>query len=34
MLKRFGHWIIFIALVLQLVSCVFFGRSNMPEVPF
>ncbi|CAM5794890.1 hypothetical protein RFUL19S_03604 [Rhizobacter fulvus] len=34
MLNRLGHWVIFIALVLQLVPCVFFGQSNMPEVPF
>lgn len=34
MLKRLIHWLIFIAVVLQLFSCIFLGQSYMPEQPF
>lgn len=34
MLKRFGHWVIFITLVLHLCSCIFTGQSFMPELPY
>lgn len=34
MLKRLLHWIIAIAVVLQLFSCIFLGRDHMPGVPF
>jgi hypothetical protein len=34
MLKRFVHWLVFIALVLHLFSCIFLGVNNMPEVLF
>lgn len=34
MLKRFLHWVIFVAAVLQLVSCIFGNGSYMPAVPF
>ena len=32
MLKKLLHWAIFIAVVLHLSSCLFFGQSYMPEV--
>lgn len=34
MLKRLIHWLIFIAVVLQLFSCIFLGQAFMPERPF
>jgi len=34
MLKQLLHWIIVIAVVLQLFSCIFMGQSFMPGVPF
>lgn len=34
MLKQLIHWIIAIAVVLQLFSCVFLGQSYMPAQPF
>lgn len=30
MLKRLVHWAIFIAFVLHLTSCIFFGTSLFP----
>jgi cytochrome b561 len=34
MLKQLIHWAIFIAVVLQLFSCIFMGQSFMPAQPF
>jgi len=34
MLKRLLHWVVVIALVLHLFSCVFLGKSYMPDAPF
>lgn len=34
MLKQLIHWLIVIAVVLQLFSCVFLGQSFMPAQPF
>jgi len=34
MLKQLIHWLIAIAVVLQLFSCVFMGQSFMPAQPF
>ena len=34
MWKRLLHWLIAAALVLQVFSCVFLGRSEMPAMPF
>jgi len=34
MLKRLIHWLIFIAVILQLFSCIFMGQSFMPGRPF
>lgn len=34
MLKQLIHWLIAIAVVLQLFSCVFLGQSHMPAQPF
>lgn len=34
MLKRLVHWLIAIALVLHLVSCLVFGEAHLPELPF
>ena len=34
MLKQVIHWLIAIAVVLHLFSCVFLGQSFMPEKPF
>lgn len=34
MLKQVIHWLIFIAVILQLFSCIFMGVSYMPEKPF
>lgn len=34
MKKQTIYTIVFIAAVLQLVALVFFGQSNMPEIPF
>lgn len=31
MIKQIIHWAIFIAVILQLFSCVFMGVSFMPE---
>ncbi len=31
MIKKTVHWLVFIALVLHLLSCVFGGASHMPE---
>jgi len=33
-MKQFIHWLIFIAVILQLFSCIFTGQSFMPEIPF
>lgn len=33
-LRELLHWLIAIAAVLQLLSCVFMGASYMPAVPF
>jgi predicted small lipoprotein YifL len=33
-MKRVIHWLIIIAVVLHLFSCVFLGQSYMPELPF
>ena len=34
MLKQVIHWLIAIAVVLHLFSCVFMGQSMMPAQPF
>jgi len=34
MWKHLLNWLIFLAVILQLLSCIFFGDSNMPEIPF
>lgn len=34
MLKQLIHWLVFLAVILQLFSCIFLGQSYMPEVPF
>ncbi len=34
MLKLTVHWLVAIALVLQLYSCIFMGVSFMPEQPW
>jgi len=34
MLKRTIHWLVAIAIVLQLWSCIFNGVSYMPAQPF
>ena len=34
MLKQLIHWLIAVAVVLQLFSCVFMGQSFMPAQPF
>lgn len=34
MLKRTVHWLVAIALVLQLYSCIFMGVSFMPAQPW
>jgi len=34
MAKQILYWVIAIAVVLQLFSCVFMGQSFMPEHPF
>lgn len=34
MLKKLLHWIIMIAVALQLFSCVFLGQSHMPGMPW
>jgi len=34
MWKRVLHWILFVAVALQLFSCVFLGVSQMPATPF
>lgn len=34
MLKQAIHWIIFIAVILHLFSCIFLGQSYMPAQPF
>jgi len=35
MLKYIVHWLIFIAVVIQLVSCIFFGQEiTLPDQPF
>ena len=31
MLKQIVHWLIFIAVIIQLFSCVFMGQSFMPD---
>lgn len=33
-MKQLIHWLIAIAVVLHLFSCVFLGQSYMPAVPF
>lgn len=33
-MKKLLHWAVFIALALQLFSCVFLGETHMPAVPF
>lgn len=32
MLKELFHWVVIVALALQLFSCVFMGQSMMPGV--
>lgn len=34
MIKQIIHWAIFIAVILQLFSCIFMGQSFMPAQPF
>ena len=34
MWKRLLHWVIIVAVALQLFSCVFLGTSHMPATPF
>ena len=34
MIKVIVHWLVAIALVLQLFSCIFMGQSFMPAQPF
>jgi cytochrome b561 len=34
MLTKIIHWLVVIALALQLYSCIFMGQSNMPGVGF
>jgi hypothetical protein len=29
-MKQFVHWLIAVALILHLVSCIFMGQSHMP----
>lgn len=33
-MKKLLHWAVFIALALQLISCVFLGETHMPGAPF
>lgn len=33
-MKKLLHWVVFIALALQLFSCMFLGETHMPAVPF
>jgi Ni,Fe-hydrogenase I cytochrome b subunit len=34
LIKRFVHWLIAVAVVLHLFSCIFLGQSFMPGVGF
>jgi len=35
MLKQIVHWLVFIAIAINLFTCVFMGQApSFPEVPF
>lgn len=34
MLKMIVHWLVFLAVVGHLVSCIVFGQDFMPEIPW